>query len=70
MVFKKKYKQSRAPPYHGHLKMGERRGGREKKREMFYLDMVVLSEKAGLRYVIDVLKKLYISISSSELIFK
>ena len=69
MVFKKKYKQSRAPPYHGHLKMGERRGG-ERRREMFYLDTVVLSAKAGLRYVIDVLKKLYISISSSELIFK
>ena len=45
-------------------------GGREKKREMFYLDTVVLSAKAGLRYVKDVLKKSYISISSSELIFK
>ena len=45
-------------------------GGREKKREMFYLDTVVLSAKAGLRYVKDVLKKFYISISSSELIFK
>ena len=49
----------------------EREGGeREKKREIFYLDTVVLSAKAGLRYVKDVLKKLYISISSSELIFK
>lgn len=49
----------------------EREGGeREKKREIFYLDTVVLSAKAGLRYVKDVLKKLYIPISSSELIFK
>ena len=64
MVFKEKYKQSRAPPYHGHLKMGERRGGeRGEERD-------VLSAKAGLRYVKDVLKQLYISISSSELIFK
>ena len=71
MVFKEKYKQSRAPPYHGHLKMGERWGGeREKKREIFYLDPLVLTAKAGLRYVKDVLKQLYISISSSELIFK
>ena len=52
------------------LRWEKGRGGREKKREMFYLDTVVLSAKAGLRYVIDVLKKLYISISSSELIFK
>ena len=70
MVFKKKYKQPRAPPYHGHLKMGEIRGEREKKREMFYLDTVVVSAKAGLRYVKDMLKKFYISISSSELTFK
>ena len=37
MVFKKKYKQSRAPPYHGHLKMGERRGGkREEERDVLF----------------------------------
>lgn len=31
MVFKEKYKQSRVPPYHGHLKIRE--GGGERERE-------------------------------------
>jgi len=37
VVFKEKYKQSRAPPYHGHFKMGERRGGeREEERDVLF----------------------------------